>query len=50
MRIDLLIIVGTFFAVTLLAVALGAPNTGQAAGYGVVAFAIATVLVIVKRP
>lgn len=50
MRIDLLTIVGAFFGVTLLAVLLGAPNTGQAASYGVVAFAIATVLVLVKRP
>ncbi|MCW3009661.1 MAG: hypothetical protein JWO90_65 [Solirubrobacterales bacterium] len=50
MRADLLIIVGTFLAVTLLASLLGAPNTGQAASYGVVAFAIAVVLVIVKRP
>ena len=50
MRVDLLLIVGAFFAVTLLAELLGAPNTAQAASYGVVAFALATVLVIVKRP
>ncbi len=49
MRTDLLLIVGAFFAVTLLAELLGAPNTGQAASYGVVAFAATTVLVIVKR-
>jgi uncharacterized membrane protein YuzA (DUF378 family) len=49
-RIDLLLIVGAFFAVTLLAELLGAPNTAQAASYGIVAFALATVLVIVKRP
>ena len=50
MRIDLLLIVGAFFAVTLLAELLGAPNTAQAASYGIVAFAFTTVLVIVKRP
>ncbi len=50
MRVDLLLIVGAFFAVTLLAELLGAPNTAQAASYGIVAFAFTTVLVIVKRP
>ena len=50
MRVDLLIIVGTFLAVTLLALAFGARNTGIAASFGLVAFAAATVLVIVKRP
>ena len=50
MRVDLLLIVGAFIVVTLLAELLGAPKTGQAASYGVVAFAATTVLVIVKRP
>ena len=50
MRADLLAIVVAFLAVTLVALLLGAPNTGQAASYGVIAFAFATVLVIVKRP
>ena len=50
MRVDLALIVGAFVAVTLLAELLGAPNTGQAASYGVIAFAVTTVLVIVKRP
>ncbi len=50
MRVDLLLIVGAFFADTLLAELLGAPNTAQAASYGIVAFAFTTVLVIVKRP
>jgi hypothetical protein len=50
MRVDLLLIVGAFIVVTLLAELLGAPNTGQAASYGVVAFAATTVLVVVKRP
>lgn len=35
---------------TVLAELLDVPNTDQAAGYGVVAFASTTVLVIVKRP
>ncbi len=50
MRVDLLLIVSAFFAVTLLAEVLGAPSTGQAASYGVVAFAVTTVVVIVRRP
>ena len=50
MRAELLLLVAAFFVVTLLAVAGGAPNTGQAATYGVIAFAITTVFVIVKRP
>ncbi len=50
MRVDLLLVLGAFIAVTLLAVLLGAPNTGQAASYGVIAFAVTTVLVIVRRP
>lgn len=50
MRTDLLLIVTAFFAVTLIAVALGAPNTAQAASYGVIAFAITTVTLMVKRP
>ena len=50
MRVDLLLIVGAFLVTTLLALALGAPNTGQAAGWGTVAFAATTVLVILKRP
>ena len=50
MRVDLLLIVGAFIAVTLLATLLGAPNTGEAASYGVVAFAATVVAVIVKRP
>jgi len=36
--------------VTVLAELLDVPDTGQAAGYGVVAFANPTVLVIVRRP
>ena len=50
MRIDLLAIVVAFFGVTLIAVALGAPNTAQAATYGVIAFSVTVVLLIVRRP
>ncbi len=50
MRADLLLIVASFFAATLLAELAGAPNTAQAATYGVIAFAITTVLVMVRRP
>ena len=50
MRVDLPLLLGAFLVVTLLALLVGAPNTGQAASYGVIAFASATVLVILKRP
>ncbi len=50
MRVELLLLLAAFFVVTLLATALGAPNTGQAASYGVIAFAVTTVLVLLKRP
>ena len=50
MRVDLLLMTTAFFAVMLIALALGAPNTAQAATYGVIAFSVTTVLVLVKRP
>lgn len=50
MRVDLLFIVVAFFAVTLLAELLGAPNTGQAATYGLIAFTATTVFVMLRRP
>lgn len=50
MRVDLLLMLVAFFAATLLALALGAPNTAQAATYGVIAFAATTVVVMVRRP
>ena len=50
MRADLLLIVGAFFAVTLLAELLGAPNTGQAATYGTIAMAVTTVAIMLRRP
>jgi hypothetical protein len=46
---DLLIIFGAFIAASLLAGALGAVNLGTALTFGQIGFAIATVLVIVKR-
>jgi hypothetical protein len=46
---DLLIMAGAFVAATLLAGALGAINLGTALAFGQIGFAIATVLVIVRR-
>ena len=43
-RVDLAIMFGAFVLASLLAAALGAVNLGQ------IAFALATVLVIIKRP
>jgi hypothetical protein len=50
MRFDLLLMVAAFGGTTLVALLLGAPNTGQAGTYGVIVFAITTVVVIVRRP
>ncbi len=50
MRIDLAIMFGAFVLATALAGALGAANFGTALAFGQIAFALATVLVIVKRP
>jgi hypothetical protein len=47
--VDLLIMAGAFVAAALLAGALGAINLGTALAFGQIAFAIATVLVIVRR-
>lgn len=47
---DLLIVLGTFAAVTLIALAAGAANLGTAMTFGQMAFAGALVAVIVKRP
>jgi hypothetical protein len=49
-RIDLLIMFGAFLAGTLLALLLGAVNTGTALAFGQIAFAIAAVYVIGRRP
>jgi hypothetical protein len=48
-RIDLLIMFGAFTGAALLAGALGAINLGTALAFGQMAFALATVLVIVRR-
>ena len=49
MRIDLAIMCGAFVAASLLAGALGAVNLGTALAFGQIAFAIAAVLVVVRR-
>lgn len=50
MRIDLAIMFGAFVLASLVAGAAGAANLGTALAFGQIAFALATVLVIVKRP
>jgi hypothetical protein len=47
---DLAIMFGAFALATALAGAVGAANVGTALAFGQIAFALATVLVIVKRP
>jgi hypothetical protein len=49
-RVDLVIMLGAFIAASLLAGALGAINLGTALAFGQIAFAIAAVVVIVRRP
>jgi uncharacterized membrane protein (DUF485 family) len=49
-RIDLLIMFAAFLAASLLAGALGAINLGTALAFGQIAFAIAAVVVITRRP
>ncbi len=50
MLIDLSIILGAFVLSTALAAALGAASFGTALAFGQIAFAIAVVVVIVRRP
>jgi hypothetical protein len=50
MLVDLAIMFGAFVGASLIAGALGAVNLGTALTFGQIAFALATVLVIVKRP
>jgi hypothetical protein len=50
MRRDFAIVLGAFVAATLLALLFGASNTGHALTFGQIAFAAATVYVMVKRP
>jgi uncharacterized membrane protein (DUF485 family) len=47
---DLLIMIGAFAAGTLLALLLGADNTGIALAFGQIAFAVAATYVIGRRP
>ena len=49
-RIDLAYMFGAFVLASLLAAALGATNLGTALTFGQIAFALTTVLVIVRRP
>ena len=49
-RIDLSIMLGAFLLASGLAAALGAANLGTALTFGQIAFALAAVLVIVRRP
>jgi uncharacterized membrane protein (DUF485 family) len=49
-KIDLLIMLGAFVGGTLLALLFGADNTGIALSFGQIAFAIATIYVIGRRP
>lgn len=50
MKIDLLIMLGAFVGGTLLALLFGADNTGIALSFGQIAFAIAAIYVIGRRP
>ncbi len=50
MRADLLILLAAFAAGTLLAELAGARNTGVAMAFGQLAFGLALVLVLVRRP
>ena len=50
MRIDLAIMFSAFLLASALAGAVGAANLGTALAFGQIAFALAAVVVIVKRP
>jgi hypothetical protein len=49
-RVDLAIVLAAFVGVTALAELLGATNLGTALAFGQMAFALAAVLVIIRRP
>jgi hypothetical protein len=49
-RVDLAIVIAAFVVATALAGLLGATNLGTALAFGQMAFALATVLVIIRRP
>jgi hypothetical protein len=50
MRLDLAIMLGAFAVASALAGALGAINLGTALAFGQIGFALAAVVVIVRRP
>lgn len=50
MRTELLILLGAATGATALAELLGAPNLGTALFYGQVAFALAVVAILLRRP
>ncbi len=50
MLVDLSLMFGAFVLASALAGAVGAANLGTALAFGQIAFALAAVLVIVKRP
>jgi hypothetical protein len=50
MKVDLMIMLGAFALGTVLALLLGAINTGTALAFGQIAFAIAAIYVIGRRP
>lgn len=50
MRLDLLVVVAPFAVVSLAALALGAANLGTALAFGQMAFAIALMWVLLRRP
>jgi hypothetical protein len=50
MRLDLAIMLGAFLLASALAGALGAINLGTALAFGQIAFALATVFVVLRRP
>jgi hypothetical protein len=50
MRLDLAIMLGAFVVASALGGALGAIDLGTALAFGQMAFALAAVLVIVRRP
>ena len=49
MLVDLAIMIGTFVVASAVAAALGAVNLGTALAFGQIGFALAAVLVIVRR-
>ena len=50
MKRDLLVVFAAFAAVSLVALALGATNLGTAFAFGQMAFAIALMWVLLRRP